>query len=64
MNDSDRLDLLIRVLYRYDLARCRNGWTLFGRSELTKKPIITDFYPSVRELLDAVEKLNLKEFDL
>lgn len=62
MTDTERLDLLVRLLPKYDLGICRSGYTLFGRSGLTMKPIVQEFYPTVRDLLEVVGELNLEEY--
>ena len=62
MTDTERLDLLVKLLPKYDLGICKSGYTLFGRFGLTTKPIVQDFYPTVRHLLDVVGGLNLEEY--
>lgn len=55
MNDTERLDLLVKILLRYDLDRCNHGYTLFPKNAGTPALVIA-FYPTVRDLLDAVKE--------
>ena len=52
--DTKRLDLLVKILERYDLDRCNRGYTFFPKNASTGY-IVTAFYPTVRDLLDAVK---------
>jgi len=53
MTDTERLDALPRLLYQYDLAYCRHGYTFFPKLYTTIPPVVTNFYPTLRALIDA-----------
>lgn len=55
MTDTERLDLLVKLLERHDLDRCKMGYTFFPKS-IKDSPITCVFYPTVRALLDAVKE--------
>ena len=54
MNDTERLDLLVKLLERYDLDRCNSGYTFFPKNIKYSSPVEA-FFPTVRDLLDAVK---------
>lgn len=53
--DTERLDLLVKILERHELDRCSRGYTFFPKSAKTQS-LVPAFYPNVRDLLDAVKE--------
>lgn len=53
--DTKRLDLLIEILKKHELGRCSAGYSFFPK-KAHDNPIIHAFFPTVRDLLDAVKE--------
>ena len=53
--DTKRLDLLIKILEKHDLDKCKAGYSFWPRKISDPSPVQA-FYPTVRDLLDAVKE--------